>query len=57
MTQCSAPINGARFSFEPGQTILPVAEENPIPTLCCLKDAAPARRKAALFTDRFTDFS
>ena len=43
MTQGSLTINGARFLFEPGQTILQVAEENqiPIPTLCYLKDAAP----------------
>lgn len=36
-------INGNRFSFEPGETILEVAERNGIhiPTLCYLKGATP----------------
>jgi len=43
MTQASITINGTRLTFDSGQTILEVAEENqiPIPTLCYLKDATP----------------
>ena len=43
MTQGTIIINGSPFSFEPGQTILEVAQANqiPIPTLCYLKDATP----------------
>lgn len=43
MTQGTIIINGSPFSFEPGQTILEVAQANqiPIPTLCYFKDATP----------------
>ena len=36
-------IDGSEFSFEPGETILQVAQRNgiDIPTLCYLKGAAP----------------
>ena len=39
-------INGNPFHFEPGQTILSIAEQNniPIPTLCYLKGASPTGR-------------
>jgi formate dehydrogenase major subunit len=43
MARDSISINGTRFSFNPGQTIFEVAEENqiPIPSLCYLKGASP----------------
>ena len=43
MAQESMSINGSRFPFDPGQTILQVAETNRIriPTLCYLKEASP----------------
>ena len=43
MEQGTITINGSVFSFEPGQTILQVAEDHdiPIPTLCYLKEASP----------------
>ncbi len=43
MAESTITINGTGFSFEPGQTILQVAEENQIriPTLCYLKGASP----------------
>lgn len=43
MTENQVTINGNRFSFEPGETILEVARRNSIdiPTLCYLKGAAP----------------
>ena len=43
MAESTITINGTRFSFEPGQTILQVAEENQIriPTLCYLKGVSP----------------
>jgi predicted molibdopterin-dependent oxidoreductase YjgC len=42
-TENSLLINGNRFSFEPGETILQVAQRNSvaIPTLCYLKKATP----------------
>lgn len=42
-TENSLLINGNRFSFEPGETILQVAQRNSIdiPTLCYLKRASP----------------
>jgi len=42
-TENSLLINGNRFSFEPGETILQVAQRNSIaiPTLCYLKRATP----------------
>ena len=43
MTQGTILINGSPLSFEPGQTILEIAQNNniPIPTLCYLKGATP----------------
>jgi NADP-reducing hydrogenase subunit HndD len=43
MPQGSISINGTRYPFEPGQTILEIAGENqiPIPSLCHLKGASP----------------
>jgi len=45
MTSPTDPIiiNGNRFTFEPGETILEVARRNSIdiPTLCHLKGASP----------------
>lgn len=43
MTENQVTINGNRFSFEPGETILDVARKNSIdiPTLCHLKGATP----------------
>jgi NADH dehydrogenase/NADH:ubiquinone oxidoreductase subunit G len=43
MARDSISINGTRFSFNPGQTIFEVAEDNqiPIPSLCYLKGASP----------------
>ncbi len=43
MTENQVTINGNRFSFEPGETILEVARRNSIdiPTLCHLKGAVP----------------
>jgi len=45
MTDKTDPIiiNGNRFAFEPGETILEVARRNSIdiPTLCHLKGASP----------------
>ena len=55
----SLTINGAWFSFEPGQTIPQVAVEDRIPllTLCHIKDVSPTRLTAARMIERFTAFS
>jgi len=46
MEQGTIRINGSAFPFEPGQTLLQVAEEHNIhiPTLCYLKGASPTGR-------------